>query len=964
MTPQRWARIKEVFGAAFERPEAERTAFLDSACDGDAELRVEVERLLSESDAASLHNPASGFLNAAAELVPGEPVMALQPSTRLGPYEILSLIGAGGMGEVYRARDTRLNREVAIKVLGVGLANDRDRRARFEKEARAVAALNHPNIVSLFDIGTEGDILYTVSELVEGESLRGLLRRGPVPLRKLVDIAVRLTDGMAAAHTLGITHRDLKPENVMVANDGRVKILDFGLARYTDAKLSAPLPEQGTITMHDTKPGTVMGTVNYMSPEQARGVPVDYRSDQFSFGVILYELASGSRAFERETQVHTLAAIISEEPPPIDAKLPPPLLWTIDRCLAKEPVQRYESTRDLYHELQNLQNHLSESFTTGTVAPAKTFPSKRVLQILAGALFVLLATTAWLLFMRDRSPDLLRYRFTPIAMDPDQESPIWSPDGKAVVFAGGGQLFLRYLNSSVATQLTRMKDGALPVAWSSAGKRIFFVSNPSASSTALFSIATVGGEPEFIMAQGQMLPLAISPDGRALVEFRYHADEPSTLAISSPIGSPLRNYSPIASKGIFNAPALRFSPNGKKILLLCNDQGGEKAWLVPFPEGGGSPRLVLKNIPKYGFTPAFSWMPDSRHIVIPVQQSQESTSHLWIADTESDEVRPLTTGTSNESDPAVSPDGRKILYVERQSDYNIVSVSLADGTARNLIATDRSESMAAWSAGRPMLTYVTDRDGAPEIWLRLPDGSDRPIVTANDFPGGTTRFFMNPSLSPEGDRVIFTRIESAGAGLIWIASLSGGSPVRLTNSEGETEFAGSWSPDGKRFTYIRASPGKYALMIVKAGGQATPVKLKDLGAVDELPIWSPTGEWIAHRDNNSWSLISPEGNVSRNLGKIDTPQLTFSKDGKQLYGIREDGDHHFLFSMDLRTLRVKTIRDLAENEPLCAFCPGIRFSVAPDGKSFVYTVGKFKSNIWLFEGFAKPGLFSREGAWW
>src|SRR5712692_458974 len=304
--------------------------------------------------------------------------MPLSPSTLLGPYEILSLIGAGGMGEVYRARDKRLNRDVAIKVLGEGLTKDQDRRARFEREARAVAALNHPNIVSLFDIGTEGDILYTVSELVEGESLRALLRRGSVPLRKIIDIAVQLADGMAAAHSAGITHRDLKPENVMVARDERVKILDFGLARQAGRETAATSPEQGTLTVHDTQPGTVMGTVNYMSPEQACGFPVNYHSDQFSFGLILYELVSGTRAFQKETTVHTLAAIISEEPPPIKTRLPPPLSWAIDHCLAKEPAERYESTRDLYRDLRALRDHLSETYASASTEPRASAPQSEV----------------------------------------------------------------------------------------------------------------------------------------------------------------------------------------------------------------------------------------------------------------------------------------------------------------------------------------------------------------------------------------------------------------------------------------------------------------------------------------------------------------------------------------------------------------------------------------------------------
>jgi eukaryotic-like serine/threonine-protein kinase len=890
----------------------------------------------------------------------------LLAGTRLGPYEIVAPIGAGGMGEVYRARDTRLNREVAVKVLGEGLVNDPDRRARFEKEAHAVAARNHPNIVSLFDIGTEGAVLYTVSELVEGESLRSLLVRGPVPLRKLIDIAVQLAGGMAAAHAAGITHRDLKPENIMVATDGQVKILDFGLARQAAGGLAASSSALGTVTIHQTEPGTIMGTANYMSPEQARGEPVDYRSDQFSFGLILYELASGNRAFQKDSSVQTLAAIIGEEPPPIDVKLPPPLRWAIDRCLAKEAAQRYESTLDLYREIQSLRDHLSEAFTTGTMAPVKTAaPPQFRWKLVAAALFVLLVGCVWFLVMGRGVPDFSEYRFTPFAMGPEgQGNPIWSPDGKGVVYAGRvsgqAQVFLRYLNSSVSTQLTKTKDWAFPVAWSSDGKRLFFLSkNPSGPADALFSVAAVGGEPELIMPvePNNTYAFSVSPDGRTVAEFRPDETGLFGVMISSPAGSPFRKYSPtpFAGKDVFNKPVLHFSPDGTRLLLLrAGDQGREEAWLVPYPEGRGTPRLVLKNIPRAGGTPTFSWMPDSRHIVISVMRNQETPPHLWIADTESDEVRPLTSGTSVETQPAVSPDGRKILYTEGIFDENIVSVSLDDGALRNLIATDRSESMPAWAARAAKLAYVTNRDGPLQIWLRDPDGSDRPIVTGNDFPGESTKWFMDPSLSAEGDRIVFTRIDAAGACQMWIQSLSGGAPVRLTKSPDAAEFAGSWSPDGTRLAYFQVSLGKTALMIVKAGSQATPIKLKE--DIDDLPEWSPTGEWIAYEDKDGWALISPDGHDSRTIGKIDTQHLTFSKDGKRLYGIRAEGEHQFLFSMDLATLQVKTIRDLGQDAaPRSGVNPGIRFSVAPDGKSFVYTVAKSKSNIWLFEGFAKTG---------
>ncbi len=224
------------------------------------------------------------------------------PGSRLGPYEIVGRLGAGGMGEVYRARDTRLGREVALKVLPPELANDAARRARFEQEARAAAALNHPNIMAVYDIGSDGDIGYMVTELVSGETLAALLERGPVPIRKLLDIAVQIAEGMACAHAAHITHRDLKPANIMITGPesgqaGRVKILDFGLAKQ--AAPAAVADE--TVAMHSTEPGMILGTVNYMSPEQARGKPVDYRSDQFSFGIILYEMASGKKAV-RETR--------------------------------------------------------------------------------------------------------------------------------------------------------------------------------------------------------------------------------------------------------------------------------------------------------------------------------------------------------------------------------------------------------------------------------------------------------------------------------------------------------------------------------------------------------------------------------------------------------------------------------------------------------------------------------------
>src|SRR5215831_5947916 len=293
--------------------------------------------------------------------------MPLTSGSKLGHYEIIAPLGAGAMGEVYRARDPRLGRDVALKILPPAFATDAGRQARFEQEARAAAALNHPNIVGIFDIGAAEGSFYIVSELVSGETLAALLEQGPLPFKKLLDIATQIADGMAAAHAARIIHRDLKPANIMIAEDGRAKILDFGLARQASAAAAA---SDATTTIHQTTAGMIVGTVNYMSPEQARGKEVDTRSDQFSFGLILYEMASGKRAFERPEAVQVMSAILTEDAPPLDSKIPPPLRWTIERCLAKEPRDRYESSRDLFQELRFLRDHLAEATLTSSIAIA------------------------------------------------------------------------------------------------------------------------------------------------------------------------------------------------------------------------------------------------------------------------------------------------------------------------------------------------------------------------------------------------------------------------------------------------------------------------------------------------------------------------------------------------------------------------------------------------------------------
>ena len=296
--------------------------------------------------------------------------MTISAGTRLGPYEILAPLGAGGMGEVYRARDQKLDRDVAIKVLPHSLAADPDMLARFEREAKAVAALSHPNILSIFDFGAQGAISYAVMELLEGETLRGKLEAGPIPQKQAVDFALQVAKGLSAAHAKGIVHRDLKPENLFVTRDGHVKILDFGLAKRVETVAAGEMT--GPTRSGHTEPGMIMGTAGYMSPEQVKGLPVDHRSDIFSFGTIFYELLSGTKAFRRATNVETMAAIMRDEPSELlesGRNISPALDRIVRHCLEKDREHRFQSARDIAFSL------LEQSSQTGTSSAREIAPA-------------------------------------------------------------------------------------------------------------------------------------------------------------------------------------------------------------------------------------------------------------------------------------------------------------------------------------------------------------------------------------------------------------------------------------------------------------------------------------------------------------------------------------------------------------------------------------------------------------
>ena len=360
------------------------------------------------------------------------------PQRSIGPYEILTSLGQGGGGEVYRAWDPRLHREVALKILRDQADRSPDRVRRFVHEARAASALNHPNIVTVFDASVEGERPYIVSELIDGATLREEIGRGPLSLKRQLDLATQIADGLAAAHEAGIVHRDLKPENIMIARGGRAKIVDFGLAWSGAAPPVAADAAAVTLdSQTQTELGLRAGTAPYMSPEQARGAPSDFRSDQFSFGQILYELAAGRPPFRRDTAPATLHAILNEELPvaPIQGRLPLMLQWIIERCLAKDPAERYGTTADLHRDLRTLRDRLGEAMTRESAARPQSSRAWRRAALAAGG-GIAIAAIALALAPALTTPDRATPRFTPLTTAPEYEGfPAWSPDGNAIAYS-------------------------------------------------------------------------------------------------------------------------------------------------------------------------------------------------------------------------------------------------------------------------------------------------------------------------------------------------------------------------------------------------------------------------------------------------------------------------------------------------------------------------------------------------
>ncbi|HXG90342.1 MAG TPA: protein kinase [Vicinamibacterales bacterium] len=911
--------------------------------------------------------------------------MTLSAGIRLGSYEIRAPLGRGGVGEVYRAWDPRLEREVAIKILKEQAEIDPDRVWRFVAEARAASALNHPNILVVFDAAVDGHTPYIVSELIEGESLRGEVRRGAVPLKRLLDLATQMADGLAEAHNAGIVHRDLKPENIMVTPAGRAKILDFGLARTTGLHSGKGVPTD-LDGQTQTESGLLIGTVPYMSPEQARGSAGDFRSDQFSFGLILYEMATGRSAFRREAPAETLEAIIHEEPTPlpeINAQAPLLLWWIVERCLAKNPGDRYASTADLHRDIRHLRDRLADAVARerrpSLAGPMPASIARRALSVAAVLGAFAAGAVLWALLAQPFPADQAALRFTPFATEAAYEGlPAWSPDGQTIAYAaevnGILQIFTRSLSAASPAQVTDAAFDCKYPFWSRDGKRVYYISLAKTRDS-IWSVGAAGGTPQVVLHNATRG--AISPDGRTLAFLRdeERADIVGTAVVylatpqgAEPWASELVEAAATRYTGLgdlrFVEAVLAFSPDGRSLGVCAvpfnglpftpNEDSHWQFWVVPLAAGErASRRLTWWTDPVPRVT-SFTWLPDSRHIVLGVNAFSTPGSHLWMADLERDRVWPLTNSADSESYPSSSPGGEQIVFTTGDPDYDLVELSTSGNPTQPVLATARKETDPVWSPDGNLMAYVTDRNGQDEIWLNNRAGQrfDRPLITQRDFVDAQNILLAAPSFAPNGQSIAYLR--SGGAPVvalqIFISQTAGGPPVRLLPAAYESyQGAPTWSPDGQWIAFAYWKVRNWELIKVRVGSSEEPIVLRTDGVPNVTPQWSPNGDWITWETDDGFVLVSHDGKSER---EIDTDQWlvhAWSRDGSALLGITETEELRLaLASLDILTGRARVLADLGPSPPVNNPVQG--FSVSPDDKTILTSLVRMRGDLWLMEG--------------
>lgn len=791
---------------------------------------------------------------------------------RLAHYTIVGKLGEGGMGVVYEARDSHLDRAVAFKVLPPDTMSNPARRQRFVQEAKAASALNHPHIVTIYDIDSSEGVDFISMELVRGRSLEQLLARGPLRLQDALKYGVQIADALAAAHAAGIVHRDLKPGNIMIGERGDVKVLDFGLAKLTGENGVSEDSETRTVRAV-TEEGTVVGSAPYMSPEQAQGRKVDARSDIFSFGSVLYEMLTGKRAFRGENRTATMAAILRDEPEPI-SKLVPDVPREVERvvarCLRKDLDRRSKSIADIRIALQDLKEE-SES-ESPTAAPAAATPSARKSRwpyfVTAGAAVAAAGAAFWFFVSRAAAPGPPLRAKVLTSFVGHHRDPSLSPDGNHFAFVwdgdgpnGKSHIYISLVGKVTPLRITPEDEWARWPSWSPDGQSIAYYSYPPNGPAELRVMPALGGPSRKVAQCMPGTPPKWSPDSRWLIWTDRDRTRLTTMHIAPAEGGESRLLVEPPGGGAYYSGDLwpAVSPDGKRLVWIrrTNDTDCDLV-MAGFHDGRltGRPRRLTFD---HEFKSSPAWTQDSRDVVY-LKGDITSDRGIYRVSAAGGQPRRVEGFGDGAVDLTLSPRANRLLYSTESDNYDIRRIDLTAPTGapeERFLSSTRFEGEPAYSPDLRRVAFASNRGGVRQIWVANADGSG--VVALTSFQSGTTGY---PNWSPDGQTIVFDARPDGDPEIYTVPS--GGGPVRrLTNSPGQ-DHVPSWSPDGQWIYFTSGRTGRPEMFRIRPDGTGVEQVTREGGANGRV---TPDGKWLYYgiAAKGLWRMPAGGGDPARVL---------------------------------------------------------------------------------------------------